>query len=65
MLITKYFYLISNDPLSCFPQGGKALYDAPSPLGEGWEGGNNMHLIIVLFMLPDTHIFLFFSLITR
>ena len=39
MLITKYFYFISNDPLSRFPQGGKALNDAPSPLGEGWEGG--------------------------
>jgi len=27
-------------PLSRFPQGGKAA-PAPSPLGEGWDGGNN------------------------
>jgi len=29
--------LITPYPLSRFPQGGKA--GAPSPLGEGWEGG--------------------------
>jgi hypothetical protein len=40
MLIDKYFCFPSVDPLSRFPQGGKALYIAPSPLGEGWEVGN-------------------------
>jgi hypothetical protein len=40
MLITKYFHRIPNNPLSRFPQGGKAFHGAPSPLGEGWEGGN-------------------------
>jgi len=34
--ILSYFL---NDPLSRFPQRGKALFGAPSPLGEGWEGG--------------------------
>ena len=37
MLIYRYFRFILIDPLSRFPQGGKA----PSPLGEGWEGGND------------------------
>ena len=41
MLTARHFHLISNDPLSRFPQGGKALHDTPSPVGEGWEGGNN------------------------
>jgi hypothetical protein len=39
MLITKYLILVSNNPLSRFPQRGKALFSAPSPLGGGWEGG--------------------------
>jgi hypothetical protein len=30
------FYL--NNPLSYFPHGGKEDF-APSPVGEGWEGG--------------------------
>jgi hypothetical protein len=34
-----HLHLLSNNPLSCFPQGGKALPDAPSTMGEGWEGG--------------------------
>ncbi len=38
MLIFKYFHFISNNPLSRFPQGGKACLGAPSPVGEGWEG---------------------------
>jgi hypothetical protein len=47
----KYFFLYKaknqllpfflNNPLSRFPQGGKALLSAPSPLEEGWEGGIN------------------------
>jgi len=41
MLISKYFHFISNNPLSRFPQGGKAIHIAPSPVGEGWEGGKN------------------------
>ena len=32
----------SNDPLSRFPQGGKALFGSPSPLGEGWDGGPHL-----------------------
>ena len=46
MLIIKYFQFILNNPLSRFPQGGKALLSAPSPMGEvpiaiGREGGIN------------------------
>jgi hypothetical protein len=41
MLITKYLILVSNYPLSCFPQRGNVLFSAPSPLGGGWEGGLN------------------------
>ena len=41
MLIINSFHIILNNPLSRFPQGGKALFSAPSPMGEGWEGGNN------------------------
>jgi len=41
MLISRYFQFFSFNPLSRFPQGGKALYGAPSPVGEGWEGGHN------------------------
>jgi hypothetical protein len=41
MLIINYFHYIIYNPLSCFPQGGKALISTPSPLGEGWEGGIN------------------------
>jgi hypothetical protein len=41
MLISKYFHFVSNNPLSRFPQGGKALHGTPSPVGEGWEGGKN------------------------
>jgi hypothetical protein len=39
MLIFNNFYCIVNYPLSRFPQGGKALFSAPSPVGEGREGG--------------------------
>jgi hypothetical protein len=39
MLIINYLYFIFINPLSRFPQGGKALVSAPSPVGEGWEGG--------------------------
>jgi hypothetical protein len=41
MLISRYFHFISFNPLSRFPQRGKALHGAPSPVGEGWEGGHN------------------------
>jgi len=41
MLIINYFHFVLNDPLSRFPQRGKALFSAPSPVGEGWEGGLN------------------------
>jgi len=41
MLISRYIHSVSNNPLSRFPQGGKALPGAPSPVGEGWDGGNN------------------------
>jgi hypothetical protein len=41
MLIINYIHLLINDPLSRFPHGGKALLSAPSPVGEGWEGGIN------------------------
>jgi len=41
MLIISHFHFVLNNPLSRFPQGGKALLSAPSPVGEGWEGGLN------------------------
>ena len=41
MVIINYIHLFLNDPLSRFPQGGKLLLPAPSPVGEGWEGGIN------------------------
>jgi len=48
MLIISHFHFVLNDPLSRFPQGGKALLSAASPVGEslprfggGWEGGLN------------------------
>ena len=48
MLIIKYFNFILNNPLSRFPQGGKALLSAPSPVGEGWEGGiKNKTLLLI------------------
>ena len=56
MLITKYICIVSGNPLSRFPHGGKALISAPSPLGEGWEGGLNDLVKYCLFLIPDTHI---------
>jgi len=41
MLIINYIHFILNYPLSRFPHGGNALFSAPSPVGEGWEGGIN------------------------
>ncbi len=41
MLIINHFHFTLNYPLSCFPQGGKALFSAPSPVGEGREEGIN------------------------
>jgi hypothetical protein len=34
-----YIFTFQLDPLSRFPQGGKALGETPSPLGEGRDGG--------------------------
>jgi hypothetical protein len=48
------FTVFSIDPLSRFPQGGKALFCAPSPMGEGWEGGLITYEIISLLFIPDT-----------
>ncbi len=41
MLIINYIHFIPDNPLSRFPQGGKASFSAPSPLGEGREEGKN------------------------
>jgi len=39
-------------PLSRFPQGGKALNESPSPLGEGRDGGNlKTELLIKIYGL--------------
>jgi hypothetical protein len=38
MLIINYIHFVIDDPLSRFPQGGKAQPLASSPEGEGWEG---------------------------
>jgi hypothetical protein len=56
MFIIKYLCFVSNNPLSRFPQGGKALFGAPSPLGEGWEGGPNDLIKYYLFLIPDSNI---------
>ena len=32
---------------------------APSPVGEGWEGGTTTYETVVLFMITDTHIIYF------
>jgi hypothetical protein len=38
ILVTKILaFFVDYYPLSNFPQGGKVT--APSPVGEGWEGG--------------------------
>jgi len=55
MLINKYLLIVSNDPLSRFPHGGKALFGAPSPLGEGWEGGTNDLIRYYIFLTPHKH----------
>jgi hypothetical protein len=34
-------YFLAFYPLSYFPQGGNGGF-APSPVGEGWEGGNRL-----------------------
>jgi len=52
MLITKYLLLVSNNPLSRFPHGGKAFFGTPSPLGEGWEGRPND--LIKYCFIPDS-----------
>jgi hypothetical protein len=57
MLIINYLIFALNDPLSRFPQGGKVLLSAPSPVGEGWEGGTNKK-VIILFMIANTYILL-------
>ena len=43
----------------CLKVGGKDLAGAPSPMGEGWEGGITNKKIVVLFMIPDAHILFF------
>ena len=63
MLIAKYLLIVSDNPLSRFPHGGKALFGAPSPLGEvpiaiGREGGPNDLYKFSLFLIPDS-IFLY------
>jgi hypothetical protein len=52
MLITKYLGCELINPLSRFPHTGKAFLGAPSPLGEGWEGGPN-DLIKYYFILDS------------
>jgi hypothetical protein len=54
MFIIKYLYCVSNNPLSRFPQGGKALFSTPWG-GEGWEGGPNDLIKYYLFLIPDSH----------
>jgi hypothetical protein len=53
MLIIKYLHFILNNPPSRFPQGGKALLSAPSPVGEGWEGGIKNK---ALLLIAESHI---------
>jgi hypothetical protein len=38
---------IQFNPLSCFPQGGNAICATPSPMGEGWEGGNPLNILML------------------
>jgi len=37
-MVTENMFLHLINPLSYFPHGGKDDF-APSPVGEGWEGG--------------------------
>jgi len=48
------FSSFTNDPLSRFPQRGKASFAAPSPVGEGREGGK-LQIVFLLFIITDTH----------
>jgi hypothetical protein len=54
MFIINYILCISNKHLS-LPAGREAMFGAPSPLGEGWDGGPQLLKIIVLFMIPGSH----------
>ncbi len=54
MAIILYFLFDSNDPLSRFPQGGKALIGTPSPVGEGWVGGPHIKNYNSLFIIFDS-----------
>jgi len=40
--------MLLADPLSRFPQGGKAVNFTPSPLGEGREGGKGILKFVFL-----------------
>jgi hypothetical protein len=47
-------FLIDFNPLSFSPKGERSL--APSPLGEGWEGGKIPAKIVVLSILRSVPI---------
>jgi hypothetical protein len=59
MLIINYFHFILNYPLSRFPQGGKALFSAPSPVAEGREGGIYIKMLTLL-LIADSYFTLFY-----
>jgi len=64
MILSHYY-----NPLSRFPQGGKALSATPSPLGEGWEGGKSTKDLysifnIIFFLCLSTSIFAQKSIVT-
>jgi hypothetical protein len=42
--------LLDFYPLSYFPHGGNGG-SAPSPVGEGWEGGNRLNEKIVIYFI--------------
>jgi hypothetical protein len=44
-----------NYPLSRFPHGGKALFSAPSPVGEGRDGGIKKQKLLTLLLIADSH----------
>jgi hypothetical protein len=55
MLITKYFYIFQMTPIPVSPMGEKPYMTLLPLWGKVGKGVINTHLIIVLFMIPDTH----------
>jgi hypothetical protein len=51
LVITLSFFIKVLPPFS-FPQGGN-VKQAPSPLGEGWEGGEDIKNRITVYIIDN------------